>query len=242
MSALNREGQTVPNTVFHTRQNSEWVDVSTDEIFKGKTVVLFAVPGAFTPVCSIGHLPGYAELADVFKANGVDTVACLAVNDAFVMNEWAAAQGVDNLLLLPDGNADFTKAFDLVDDKTAIGLGLRTHRYSMLVKDGVVEKMFIEEVGEFKVSDAKTILNYINPNAEIPPVATLLTKIGCPFCMKAKKDLTDAGIKFEEIILANGLSSATLHNLSGRGTVPQVFINNEHIGGSDDLEKWLAAK
>lgn len=242
MSATAKIGQRVPNATFHIYQNSAWGTLSTDEIFKGKTVVLFALPGAYTPVCSLGHLPGFSELAEVFKENGVDTIACLSVNDTFVMNEWAAAQGVDNVLMLPDGNADFTKALDLLEDKTAVGLGFRSHRYSMLVKDGVIEQLFLENSGEFKVSDAKTMLNFINPAAKIPAVATILAKNGCPFCAKAKRDLSAAGIKFEEILIADGLSSFTLNNLSGRQTVPQVYIEGEHIGGSDDLEKWLANK
>ncbi len=241
---VNREGQAVPQVVFHTRQNNEWVDVSTDDIFKGKTVVLFALPGAFTPTCSSTHLPGYNELAPVFKANGVDEIVCLSVNDTFVMNEWAKDQEADQVRLLPDGNGDFSEGMGLLVDKVDLGFGKRSWRYSMLVKDGVIEKMFIEpdvEGDPFEVSDAETMLNYINPNAKAPSVATIFTKEGCPFCAKAKALLTDKGVGYEEVVVSNhGITSRTLRAVANASTVPQVFIDGQYVGDSEALETFFA--
>ena len=107
-------GQKIPDVVFHTRRDHEWVDVTSQQVFKGKTVVLFALPGAFTPTCSSSHVPRYNQLAPLFKAHGVDEIVCLSVNDAFVMNEWQAEQNADNLLFLPDGNGEFTRAMGML--------------------------------------------------------------------------------------------------------------------------------
>ncbi|WP_374573069.1 peroxiredoxin [Phenylobacterium sp.] len=133
--------------------------LSTDEIFKGKTVALFAVPGAFTPTCSAKHLPGFKDKAGDIKAKGVDTIACLSVNDAFVMKAWGENQGVgDSILMLADGNGDFTRAVGLELDGSRFGMGPRSQRYSMIVEDGVVKELNVEEGGEFKVSSADYLL------------------------------------------------------------------------------------
>lgn len=243
MALPNKEGQRVPNVTFPTRQNGDWVNVTTDELFKGKTVVVFSLPGAFTPTCSSTHLPRYNELAPVFFENGVDSIVCMSVNDTFVMNEWAQDQEANNVILIPDGNGEFSEGMGMLVDKANLGFGKRSWRYSMLVKDGVVEKMFIEpevEGDPFEVSDADTMLNYINPSANKPPVATIFTKTGCPFCAKAKAALEDAGIKYEEIIISNsGVTSRTLRAVANRDTVPQVFIQGKHIGGSEELDAYL---
>jgi peroxiredoxin len=135
--------------------------VTTDDIFAGKTVALFAVPGAFTPTCSARHLPGYVDNRADLAAKGVDTVACLSVNDAFVMGAWAQANdlnGTDDVVMLADGNGDFTRAVGLALDAKGFGMGERSQRYSMLVKDGVVDQLNIEQGGEFKVSSAEHLL------------------------------------------------------------------------------------
>jgi peroxiredoxin (alkyl hydroperoxide reductase subunit C) len=244
MSLENREGQTVPNVTFRTRQNDEWVNVTSDDLFKGKTVVVFSLPGAFTPTCSSAHLPRYNELAPVFAENGVDDVVCLSVNDTFVMNAWAADQEADAVTLIPDGNGEFSEGMGLLVDKSDIGFGMRSWRYSMLVKDGQIEKMFIEPdvAGDpFEVSDADTMLNYINPEAKAPAVATIFTKPGCPFCVKAKALLTENGIRYEEISISHtGVTSRTLRAVAEASTVPQVFIEGKNIGGADELEVFLA--
>ncbi len=238
-----REGQPVPNVTFRTRQGDQWVDVTSDDIFSGKTVVLFALPGAFTPTCSSTHLPRYNELAGTFSKHGVDTIACLSVNDTFVMNAWAGDQDAENVTFIPDGNGEFSAGMGMLVDKDDLGFGKRSWRYSMLVKDGVIEKMFIEpnEPGDpFKVSDADTMLNFLAPNAAPAKRVTVFTKPGCPHCARAKALLKDRGMQFEEIILGErGLSYSSLAAVTGQGTTPQIFIEGERIGGADDFETWL---
>jgi glutaredoxin-like protein len=240
----NREGQKVPNVTFRNRKDGEWMDVTTDELFSGKTVVVFSLPGAFTPTCSSSHLPGYNELAPVFKENGVDDIICMSVNDAFVMNEWEKDQEAENITLIPDGNAEFTDGMGMLVDKADLGFGKRSWRYSMLVKDGTIEKMFIEpeKPGDpFEVSDAETMLNYINPNAAKPKSVSLFTKVGCPFCARAKKMLKEHGLNYEEIVLGEDVTTRSLQAMSGATTVPQVFIDGKLIGTSEDLEAYLSA-
>lgn len=241
----NKEGQHVPNVTFKTRQGDNWVDITTDDIFKGKTVVLFALPGAFTPTCSSTHLPRYNELAPLLKANGVDTIACLSVNDTFVMNAWSGDQHAENVQFIPDGNGEFSAGMGMLVDKSVIGFGKRSWRYSMLVKDGRIEKMFIEadKPGDpFEVSDADTMLNYINPQAVQPKRITVFSKPGCPHCARAKHALAARGLTYEEIVLGgNGVSYSSLTAVTGRGTTPQVYVDGELIGTADELEAWLEA-
>ncbi len=133
--------------------------ITTDELFKGKKVALFALPGAFTPTCSAQHLPGFKARAAELKAKGVDTIACVSVNDVFVMKAWGDSQGVgDDVLMLADGNGDFTRAVGLEFDGSRFGMGRRSQRYSLLVDDGVVTAANIEQGGEFKVSSAEYML------------------------------------------------------------------------------------
>ncbi|GGA82421.1 glutaredoxin [Neiella marina] len=239
----NKEGQPVPQVTFPTRQGDEWVNVTTDDLFANKTVIVFSLPGAFTPTCSSTHLPRYNELADVFKANGVDDIVCMSVNDTFVMNAWLADQEAENIKVIPDGNGEFSEGMGLLVDKAELGFGKRSWRYSMLVKNGVIEKMFIEpqKPGDpFEVSDADTMLAYIAPEAAKPDSVSIITKPGCPFCAKAKQALIDNGIRYEEVILGTDATTVSLKAISGRSTVPQVFINGEHIGGSEELDAYLA--
>jgi len=239
----NKEGQRVPQTTFRTRRQHEWVDVSTDEIFKGKTVVIFALPGAFTPTCSSTHVPRYNQLTPSLKQQGVDEVICISVNDAFVMNEWKREQKADNVTFLPDGNGDFSRGMGMLVPKSDLGFGERSWRYSMLVRDGVIEKMFIEAdvPGDpFEVSDADTMLDYVAPNAVKPMDITVFTREGCEFCVRAKGMLNDAQIAFDELVLNRDFNESTIRAVSGAATVPQVFINGERIGGSEELQQFLA--
>jgi len=239
----NRTGRQVPQVTFHTRRNHEWVDVTTDEIFKGRTVVVFALPGAFTPTCSSTHVPRYNQLAPLFRQHGVDEVVCISVNDPFVMNEWRREQKAQNVTFLPDGNGDFSRGMGMLVAKNDLGFGDRSWRYSMLVKDGVIERMFIEPdvPGDpFEVSDADTMLAAIAPNAPGPLDVSVFSREGCPYCARAKGLLDDAGIRFEELVLNRDFSESTIRAVSGRSSVPQVFINGDHIGGAEDLEAWLA--
>lgn len=173
----NIEGTKVPNVTFKTRVRDEsvegdnpyrWQDVQSGEIFDGKKIVVFALPGAFTPTCSSSHLPGYEKAYDEMKELGVDEVYCLSVNDAFVMFQWGKNQSATNVQLLPDGNADFTREIGMLVKKEDLGFGERSWRYSMYVEDGEVKKAFIEEGFEdnhgedpFEVSDAQTMLNFL---------------------------------------------------------------------------------
>ncbi|AUB82467.1 glutathione peroxidase [Candidatus Thiodictyon syntrophicum] len=240
-----RTGKRVPQVVFHTRQGTEWVDVTTDQVFAGKTVVVFSLPGAYTPTCSSSHVPRYNQLVPAFKAAGVDTVVCLSVNDTFVMNEWQKAQHANAITFLPDGNGEFTAGMGLLVDKADLGFGKRSWRYSMLVRDGVVERMFIEPdlPGDpFQVSDADTMLAYVAPKAPKPLDVTVFSRNGCPFCAKAKAALQEAGIVYEELVLNRDYTDETLRAVAGASSVPQVYINGELIGGSDKLAEWLAKR
>jgi len=243
-TAKSHEGKRVPNVTLRTRANDQWQDLITEDLFKGRTVVVFSLPGAFTPTCSSTHLPRYNELADAFKANGVDEIVCLAVNDAFVMNEWKANEQAGNLTLLPDGNGEFTAGMGLLVDKSKLGFGQRSWRYSMLVKNGVIEKMFIEPEKEgdpLEVSDAETMLKYINPKAVVPQPVVIFAKPGCPHCARAKALLATRGYRYDEISLGKLITSSTLRAVSGSDTWPQVFIGGKLVGNADDLEAYLAA-
>ena len=241
MTTNNHEGRRIPKVTFRIRENNDWKSVTTDEIFSGKTVVVFSLPGAFTPTCSSTHLPRYNELAPAFKANGVDSIVCISVNDPFVMAEWGANQEADNLMLIPDGNGLFTEGMGQLVDKSDLGFGKRSWRYSMLVKDGVVQKMFIEpnKPGDpFEVSDADTMLNFVNPKAKKPDQVAILTRKGCNFCAKTKALLTDLGYDYAEVLLPHTTRSRTVGAITGEKTVPQVFINGKLIGGLEALESW----
>jgi len=238
----NLEGKSVPAVTFRTRKGHEWADVTSSEIFGGKTVVLFSLPGAFTPTCSSSHVPRYNQLVPQFSANGVDEVICVSVNDAFVMNEWKRSQKADRVTFLPDGNGEFSEKMGLLVGKEDLGFGRRSWRYSMLVRDGVIEKMFIEpEVpgDPFGASDADTMLQYLNPEGTLPYDVTVFSREGCGFCAKAKGLLAERGIEFEELVLNRDYTDQTLRAVTTRTTYPQVFINGRHIGGADDLEAWL---
>lgn len=242
MSFENKEGSKIPNVTFMAIGKGGLGPVTTDELFKDKKVVVFSLPGAFTPTCSSTHLPRYNQLASVFKDNGVDDIICLSVNDGFVMKSWGDDQEAENITLIPDGNGEFTEGMGLLVDKSAIGFGKRSWRYSMLVNNGVVEKMFIEpdKPGDpFEVSDADTMLEYINSDAKKPEAISVISKPGCPYCKKAKELLTSKGLQFEEIILGKDATSVSLQAMTGSEKVPQIFIGGKYIGGSDKLEEYL---
>lgn len=153
-------GDRLPEATFGVHTPDGPRQMTTDEIFKGKTVALFAVPGAYTPTCSARHLPGFKENREALLAKGVDAIACVSVNDPFVMGAWGKDQGVADgeILMLADGNGDFTRKVGLSLDATGFGMGERSQRYSMIVKDGVVDQLNVEQGGEFKVSSAEHLL------------------------------------------------------------------------------------
>ena len=171
----------VPQVTFKTRVRDEsvegsnpfrWEDKTTQDIFGGKKVVVFSLPGAFTPTCSSNHLPRYDELYEEFKAQGVDEIVCVSVNDAFVMFQWGKSVNNQNIFLLPDGNGEFTRKMGMLVDKANVGFGMRSWRYSMIVDDGNIEKMFLESdfsdncpTDPFEVSDADTMMAYLKGTA-----------------------------------------------------------------------------
>lgn len=239
----NREGKRVPEVTFRARVDNEWKNVTTTDLFAGKTVVVFSLPGAFTPTCSSTHLPRYNELAPAFFANGVDSILCVSVNDAFVMNEWKAGQEADNVTVIPDGNGDFSEGIGLLVDKRDLGFGKRSWRYSMLVKDGVIDKMFIEpdkEGDPFEVSDAETMLKYINPQAKKPEPVVMFSKPGCPHCARAKAVLHDNNVPFTDISQDKHITTSVLRAVSGQMTWPQVFMGGKLIGDADAVEAYFA--
>lgn len=241
MSFEDKTGQKVPQVSFKVREGYEWAEKTTDDYFKGKKVVVFALPGAFTPTCSSTHLPRYNELYEAFRKAGIDDVICLSVNDSFVMNDWKRDQNAKNITMLPDGNGEFSDKLGFLVDKSELGFGKRSWRYSMLVTDGKIEKMFIEEekAGDpFDQSDADTMLNYLN--AEIPKSVVMFTRPGCSFCAQAAELLNQHEIDYEEHVLNRDYSIKTLVALSGSTKVPQIFIQGERIGGAEELKKYFS--
>jgi len=236
-------GQKVPAVTFPIIADDAWNARSSEDIFANKTVVVFSLPGAFTPTCSSSHLPRYNELAAKFFANGVDEIVCISVNDTFVMNAWAKDQDADNISFIPDGNGDFTQGMGLLVDKSAIGFGKRSWRYAMLVKDGIIQKMFIEPdlPGDpFEVSDADTMLNFINPEAVQKTEVAIFTKHGCSHCVKTKALLAEKGLQYEEMILGEDTTITAMRAITQADTTPQIFIDGKLIGGNDELVKYFS--
>ncbi|HJK95717.1 MAG TPA: glutathione peroxidase [Polyangiaceae bacterium LLY-WYZ-14_1] len=238
MSLENREGQRVPSIQYKTLVDGALEERSTDDLFKGKTVAVFSLPGAFTPTCSSSHVPRYQELSGELRRAGVDEIVCVSVNDAFVMEAWKNAQGAKDVTFLADGNGEFTKGMGMLVDKGDLGFGPRSWRYSMLVKDGVVDKMWVEpeKPGDpYEVSDADTMLQHLAGEAKGPRDILLFTKPGCGHCARAKAALEERSLPYDEV-------QATPRNLravSGRHETPQVFIDGKYVGGADELVALL---
>ena len=242
--SIDMQGKRVPDVIFRTREDHNWVERSSDDIFAGKSVIVFSLPGAFTPTCSSSHVPRFNQLQPLFAERGIDEIICISVNDAFVMNEWKHAQNADRVTFLPDGKGEFTDGMGQLVDKADLGFGKRSWRYSMLVRDGIIEKMFVESdvPGDpFSVSDADTMLSFIDPNAGRPHDVSVFSRPGCEFCAKAKGMLRDAGIEFEELVLNRDYTDRTLRAVADATTYPQVFVDGALIGGADELERWLQA-
>lgn len=235
----NREGQRVPEVTLPLQDDGKWTTVNTRELFAGKTIVVFSLPGAFTPTCSSAHVPRFNELAPVFRSLGVDDIVCVSVNDTFVMNAWQEEQHAEHIHFLPDGNGEFTRGMGMLVDKGAIGFGPRSWRYSMLVRDGVIEKMFIEpdrDGDPYEVSDADTMLRYLDANAKPPSDIVMFTKSGCSFCARAKAFLSERGVDYVEV----PASPRMLRGVAGVQRTPQIFIDGKLIGGAEDLERVYA--
>lgn len=153
-----KEGDKLPDATMHVMKDGRPTAVTTAELFGGKKVVVFAVPGAYTPTCSQAHLPGFVVNADAIKGKGVDSIVCLSVNDAFVMDSWGREQNAEQLTMVADGNGEFTGKLGLEMDGSGFGLGTRSQRYAMVVEDGVVTKLAVEAPGKFEVSSAEAVL------------------------------------------------------------------------------------
>ena len=241
-TAASLEGKPVPQVIFKQRNKGQTRDISSEELFKGKTVVVFALPGAYTPTCSTSHLPRFNELAPLMRRHGIDDIICIAVNDPFVMDEWGRSQEAEHITMIPDGNGDFTEGMGLLVDKRDLGLGQRSWRYSMLVKDGIVDKIFIEpdrEGDPFEVSDADTMLRHIAPDAKAPEPVVMFSKPGCPFCARAKAVLKARGIVYTDISQDGKINASVLRGVSGHTTWPQVFEGGRLIGGADEVDAYF---
>jgi peroxiredoxin/glutaredoxin len=240
-----KAGDRVPDVTFRLRRGAEWVETSTAKIFGGRSVVVFSLPGAFTPTCSSMHLPRYEELAPAFEKRGIAEIVCVAVNDPFVMEEWGRNESADKVHLLPDGNAAFTRGMGMLVDKSDLNFGPRSWRYSMLVRDGVIEKLFVEpdKPGDpFEVSDADTMLRYLDPKAGRPDEVAMLSREGCEYCARAKAALKEAGVAYTDISLPPLQRARALRAITGAQTTPQVFVNGKLIGDSEATLKWLASR
>ena len=233
-----QEGKSVPQVTFHARQGDQWVEITSDELFRDQRVIVFSLPGAFTPTCSTSHLPRYNELAPTFQQYGIDRILCVSINDAFIMEAWKNAQKAEHITFLPDGEGDFTRGMGMMVEKSVPSFGPRAWRYSMLVCNGVIEKMFIEPNhpdDPLQVSDADTMLNYLAPEHRHQAPMSLFTPPDNPYCAKAKQLLRERGRPDEEI----SLTQVSLRAVTGLATVPQASVSGRHIGGSENLEHYL---
>jgi glutathione-dependent peroxiredoxin len=234
------EGGRVEAGRLRVYRDGHWEETDGAKLFTGRRVIVFGVPGAFTPTCSSQHLPRFNEMAPSLLARGVDEIVCVSVNDPHVMEAWARDQEPDNITLLADGNGEFTEAIGMLVDKRDEGYGLRSWRYSMLVNDGTVEKLFSEpdETGDpFKVSDAETMLHHLDPDAKVPDQVVIFTREGCPHCARAKEMLEQAGFTYVEFALDDNVRGTVLGAVAGRTTTPQIFLNGQLLGGADELEE-----
>jgi len=239
-----KEGMRVPyDVVIKNIEGSEVVEYTTESIFKGNKVVVFSLPGAFTPTCSSTHVPRYEHLSNHFYNLGVDEIVCVSVNDMFVMDAWKQDQQSYNIDFMPDGNGEFTEKMGMLVDKSDLGFGNRSWRYSMYVEDGIIKKMFVEpevEGDPFEVSDADTMLSYLKElkgdTTDFPSDVLIITRSGCPYCERAKEILIETCYDFNELEVNRDIAETGLRAVSGKSTVPQIFIDSKYIGGLDELE------
>lgn len=240
-----REGEQVPSVTFAEMKDGNVHNLPSAELFGGRRVIVFALPGAFTPTCSTAHVPGYVALLNEFKDAGVDDVVCLSVNDPFVMEAWQRSEKADGIHFVADPFGKFTQAMGMSIDHSEAFLGTRSWRYSMLVNDGKIEKMFIEpnKPGDpFEVSDAETMLRHLKPGRKTLGPVLMLAREGCPFCAKAKSMLDERSITYDAVYVGEGLSMQGVKAAAGVAKVPQVFIDGKLIGGSDQLAEFLTAR
>ena len=238
------EGERVPDADLAQMTEGGVRRVASRELFADRRVIVFALPGAFTPTCSTAHVPGYVALLAEFKAAGIAEVICLAVNDPYVMQAWQQSEKALGIRFVADPFGEFTAAMGMTVDHRNSLLGTRSWRYSMLVEDGTIRKMFVEpEEGDdpFKVSDAQTMLRYLEPNRKTLGPVLVLARHGCPYCQRAKALLSERRIPFDAVHLGEELTMQGVKAISGGTTVPQVFVNGRLIGGADQLVSFLEA-
>jgi peroxiredoxin/glutaredoxin len=239
---VSRVGSPVPSVELAELRDGNVQRVTSAQLFAGRRVILFALPGAFTPTCSTAHVPGYVAKLKDFHDAGIDDVVCLSVNDPFVMEAWQRSEKAEGVRFIADAYGEFTAAMGMSIDHRDASLGTRSWRYSMLVDDGKIDAMFIEPdvAGDpFEVSDADTMWNYLRPNQKSKGTAFMLARHGCPHCARAKDLLTRSGITFEALYLGDELTMQGVKAASGAATVPQIFIEGKLIGGADQLTDYL---
>jgi glutathione-dependent peroxiredoxin len=239
------EGRRVPDVELAELSDGNVKRLASKELFGGRRVIVFALPGAFTPTCSTAHVPGYVSHLKDFRDAGVDDIVCLSVNDPFVMEAWQRSEKAHGVRFVADSYAEFTQAMGMSIDHRDALLGTRSWRYSMLVNDGKIEKMFIEPdvPGDpFEVSDADTMLKYLRPNRKSVGPVLMLARHGCPYCAKAKSMLEEHGVQFDAVYLGDELTMQGVKAAAGAATVPQVFIDGKLVGGSDKLTEFLGAR
>ena len=243
---VSSEGQKIPSVrLAEMTDGGEVRAVSSVDLLGRGRQILFALPGAFTPTCSTAHVPGYVSLLNEFKATGIDDVICLSVNDPYVMQAWQESEQAQGIHFVADPFAEFTTAMNMAVDHRESLLGTRSWRYSMLVQDGTIQKMFIEpEEGDdpFQVSDAETMLGYLRPGHQRLGPVLMFARHGCPYCQRAKSLLAERGIRFDAVHLGDELTMQGVKAASGGSTVPQVFIRGELIGGADQLAAFLDSR
>jgi peroxiredoxin/glutaredoxin len=242
---VSREGERVPDVEMAEMTDGKARRITTRELFGGRRVILFALPGAFTPTCSTAHVPGYVAQLKEFRDAGIDDIVCLSVNDPFVMEAWQRSEKAQGIHFVADPFGEFTQQMDMSIDHRDAWLGTRSWRYSMLVNDGKIEKMFIEPdvPGDpFEVSDADTMLKYLRPNRKTLGPVLMLARHGCPYCAKAKSMLEEHGVRFDAVYLGDELTMQGVKAASGEARVPQVFVDGKLIGGSDKLAEFLGAR
>lgn len=240
-----RAGSRVPNVELAELRDGNVRRIGSSELFGKRRVVVFALPGAFTPTCSTAHVPGYVARLNDFHQAGIDDVVCLSVNDPYVMEAWQRSEKAQGVRFVADPYGEFTQAMGMSIDHRDASLGVRSWRYSMFVNDGVIETMFIEPdvAGDpFEVSDADTMFKHLRPDQKTVDAVFMLARHGCPHCERAKELLRREGMSFEAVHLGDELTMRGVKAASGAATVPQVFIGGKRIGGADQLAEYLSTR
>jgi peroxiredoxin/glutaredoxin len=237
-----RTGTRVPRAELAELRRGRVQRFSSDELFARRKVVLFALPGAFTPTCSTAHVPGYLARLNDFRDSGIDEVICLSVNDPYVMEAWQRSEKAQAIRFVADPEAQFTRAMGLAVTHEDKGLGVRSRRYSMLVEDGTIESIFIEADtpdDPLKVSDADTLWRHWRPSQKGRVCAFMFARHGCPHCARAEELLNRDGIAHDAIYLGEDLTMIGVRAATGATTLPQIFIEGKLVGGADQLERFL---